>query len=193
VYGIFDKTLDLGEVDGIKLKYMLELIINDMLKIIIMFIGFSLLGEGLAFIYCLVSLMLIRCFSGGLHLKTFSGCLIFTTCFLSICIFLHHHIFITLPLLIGLFFFNMFIMVLLTPITPKQRPKYSEKKMLQFKFISIMVVVVNFTFYYVTGNSTYFAYAVWVITLQSIQLLIALGGITYEHKTKIKNATSNDL
>ncbi|PKM52331.1 MAG: hypothetical protein CVV02_02900 [Firmicutes bacterium HGW-Firmicutes-7] len=187
VYGIFQKTQDLSEVDGIKLKYVLEMIINDVLKTLIMFVGFSLIGEGLAFLYCCLSLMLIRNFSGGLHLKTFFGCLLFTSSFFGLSVFFNNYITLTLPIFVILFFFNMFIMVLLSPITSRQRPEYSEKKKFHFKSMSIMIVIVHFTFYFVSKHP-YFTIAIWVYTLQSIQLLITLGGITYEHKKNIKNA-----
>lgn len=190
VYNIFVQSLELSEVDAIKLRYMLEVIINEILKMMIIFIPFYVLGEGWSYVYCLITLMIIRPMTGGFHIKTFLGCLIFTSCFLGTSMFLIKTVPLEQPLLSFVCFFDLVILVCFAPIVPKQRPRYSEHKMFQSKLISIMIVATTFGLY-VISNHPYFTYAVWVITLQCMQLLIAEGGIQYERK--IKNTIKSNL
>lgn len=190
VYNIFIHSLELSEVEAIKLRYMLEVIINELLKIIILFIPFYLFGEVWSYIYCLIAIVIIRPMTGGFHTKTFLGCLAFSTCFFGISMLLIKTIPLHQPLLAIICIFDLLILMWFAPIVPKQRPKYSEQKMFHSKLLSIVVVVIHFGFY-VLSNSPYFLCAVWVITLQCVQLLIASGGIKYERK--IKNTIKTHL
>lgn len=190
IYNVFVHSLELSEVDGIKLRYMLEVIINDFLKMAIIFIPFLIIGDVGSYFYCLIAIMIIRPMTGGFHIKTFLGCLVFTSCFIGIAMILIKTIPLHQPLLSIICFFDLVILGCFAPIVPKQRPRYSEHKMFQSKLFSIMVVVIHFGLF-VLSNHPYFTYAVWIFTLQCLQLLIAEGGILYERK--IKNTIKGNL
>lgn len=194
IHALFMATLILNDTDAIKLKYMLEIIINDLLKLTMMFFMFNLFGKAVSFMYCLITVSLIRTFTGGLHFKTFFGCLIFSSCFFSICICFINNVTITLPLLISLYFFIFVTIIFLAPITPSQRPRFSAQKKFQFKLVGVIIVVFHFLLYLTINKNSYFVHSTWVLLFQSIQLLIAYGGIKYEHiKTKINNTTKNAM
>lgn len=190
VYNIFIHSLELSEVDAIKLRYMLEVIIGEVLKMIIIFVPFFLLDEVWSYVYCLTALFIIRPQTGGFHIKSFWGCLVFSSCFLTLSMLFIKTIPLQQPLLSIICFFDLVILGCFAPIVPKQRPRYSEHKMFQSKLLSIMIVVIHFGLY-VLINHPYFTYAVWIITLQCLQLLIAKGGIEYERK--IKSTIKSDL
>lgn len=190
VYNVFIHSLELSEIEKIKLRYMLEVIIGEVLKMIIIFIPFFLLNEVWSYVYCLIAIIIIRPMTGGFHVKTFLGCLTFTGCFLTLSMFFIKTIPLQQPLLSIICFFDLVVLGCFAPIVPKQRPRYSEYKMFQSKLLSIMVVVIHFGLY-VLSNHPYFTYAVWVITLQCLQLLFAEGGIIYERK--IKNTIKSSL
>lgn len=190
VYDIFIQSLELSKVDAVKLHYMIDIIINEILKMAILFIPFCLFDEVWSYVYCLTALFIIRPMTGGLHTKTFWGCLMFSGCFLALGMLLIKFVPLQQPVLTFICFFDLLVLGCFAPIVPKQRPRYSEKKMFRSKLLSIVVAVLHFGLY-VISSSPYFSYAVWIITLQCLQLLIAMGGIQYERK--IKNTVKNDL
>ncbi|WP_352420139.1 accessory gene regulator B family protein [Proteiniborus sp.] len=180
IHNYFKNHINLSEYDSIKLKYILEVILNELSKIIVLFLIFSFLNEQRSFIYCLISLIPLRAYTGGIHYKTYMGCLIFSGIFFLISIYLSNKFSPNYFNVMIQLVFSLLVIVLLAPITSKTRPKYSNKKILKFKFFSILIVLFHFIMYFATKNNPYFAKSIWVITLQCIQLLIAKGGLLYE-------------
>ncbi len=176
----FRDEFNLSEIDGIKLKYSLELIINEVSKFFILLVMFSILGKRNDFIYSALSLFIIRLFTGGLHFKTYYGCLIFSAFFFCTSIFLKTCIFLNFETAIILFVFSLLITIVFAPISGKSRPDYPYKKKLQFKLSGIMLILVHFLIYFSAHKNPYLVNSVWVITLQSIQLLLAKGVMIYE-------------
>lgn len=176
LHNYFKSQVSLSEFDCIKLKYILEVILNDLSKIALLFLIFSFLNKQINFIYCLISLIPIRAYTGGIHYKTYTGCLIFSGIFFYISIFLSNHFSTSYFIVMIQIIFSLLIIILLAPITSKNRPSYSKKKILQFKIFSILIVLFHFVMYFSTKNNPYFTNSIWVITIQCIQLLIAKGG-----------------
>ena len=83
----FKEEFNLSEIDSIKLKYSLEIIISDLSKFAFLFTIFTILGEGTNFFYSALALLTIRLFTGGLHFKTYFGCMVFSIFFFYVSIF----------------------------------------------------------------------------------------------------------
>jgi len=175
--------LNLSSLDKMKLKYSMETIFNDLSKIFILFILFSFLDKTSDFIYSVLALMTIRPFTGGLHFKTYSGCLTFTGIFFTTSIVLKNNIQLSNIILIA-FVFSFMTIFLLAPITSKNRPSYSNQKKLQFKLKGLCVITIHFIAYIIVNKNPYLANAIWVFILQSIQLLIKKGVEIYEKKNE---------
>lgn len=178
----FQKEFNLCELDSIKLKYSLEVIIGEVSKFAILFFLFWILGKMTDFIYCSSVLLVIRLFTGGLHFKTYSKCLISSGIFFYIAIFLKSNISLNLRIASILFIFSLLTIIMLAPICGKSRPDYPHRKRQKFKLIGAVSVLIYFGLYFFIHKNPYFINSVWVITLQSIQLLIAKGRIIYERK-----------
>lgn len=176
----FKDEFNLSEIDGIKLRYSLELVIGEVSKFLILLSIFSVLGRRNDFIYSALSLLIIRLFMGGLHFDTYYGCLLFSSFFFYISIFLKNSISLSFKSVIVLFVFSLLTTVIFTPICGKSRPDYSYKKKLQFKLISTLLIFVHFLIYFFTHKNPYLINSVWVIALQSFQILLAKGVIIYE-------------
>ncbi|WP_420862987.1 accessory gene regulator ArgB-like protein [Tissierella carlieri] len=176
----FKKEFNLCELDSIKLKYSLELIIGEVSKLTILFFLFWTLGKTADFIYCSSVLLIIRLFTGGLHFKTYGECLIFSGAFFYITIFLKSNIRIDFRIVLILFMFSLITTIIFAPICSKSRPDFSYKRRWQFKLIGTISILIHFGMYFFTHKNPYFINSVWVITLQSIQLLIAKGVMLYE-------------
>ncbi|MBU5310623.1 accessory gene regulator B family protein [Tissierella carlieri] len=80
----FQREFNLCELDSIKLRYSLEIIIGEVSKFIILIVLFWISSKVIDFIYCSSVLLVIRLFTGGLHFETYGRCLIFS----CICSFL---------------------------------------------------------------------------------------------------------
>lgn len=181
IHNYFKNQIVLSELESIKLKYILEVILNDLSKIALLFLVFYFLNRQISFIYCLISLIPLRAYTGGIHYKTYIGCLVFSGVFFYISIFLSSHFSPSYFIIIIQLMFSLLIIILLAPITSKNRPTYNKKKIMRFKFFSILIVLFHFTMYFSTKNNPYFIKSIWVITMQSVQLLIAKGGLLYEN------------
>src|SRR5699024_4071763 len=176
----FEKEFNLSELDSIKLKYSLEIIFNDLSKFCILLALFLILGTTTDFMYSSLVLLMIRPFTGGLHFETYSGCLIFSGFFFYVSIFLKNHITLNSVIIIIFFILSLLIITLFAPIAHESRPSYSLKKRRQFKLISIIFVSIHFCLYFFTNKNPYFINSICVLTLQSMQILIAKGVQLYE-------------
>ena len=73
----FENEYELSQIDSIKLKYSLELVIGELSKLLILFFIFWVLDKATDFICSLLILMMIRVFTGGLHFKHYGICIIY--------------------------------------------------------------------------------------------------------------------
>ncbi|KJF26169.1 hypothetical protein TZ02_15100 [Clostridium aceticum] len=182
IHKYFETEFSLCEMDSIKLRYTLEVIINDFSKLIVLFLVFTLLDKQMNFIYSFLALSTLRPFTGGLHFKTYIGCILFSAAFFYLSIFLVLSIFLDFFITLVLFIFALLIVILLAPIPSEARPTYSRKKITTFKFLSAMIIVFHLFMYFFTNKNPYFIHSIWVIVLQCIQLLLRKGGLMYESR-----------
>lgn len=170
----FKEEFNLSEIDSIKLKYSLEIIISDLSKFAFLFTIFTILGEGTNFFYSALALLTIRLFTGGLHFKTYFGCMVFSIFFFYVSIFLKNRILLNFKITIALLMFSLLTITIFAPVIGSSRPRYSYGKKLQFKLISIILIFIHFSIYFFADKNPYLINSVWVIALQSIQILIVL-------------------
>lgn len=178
----FQKEFALGEEDRQKLRYALEIILNDCSKLILLFLVFSLLDAPVNFLYCFLTLSLLRPFTGGLHFKTYTGCILFSGAFFYLSIFLADAIPLDFSGAVIFFLFSGLTMLSLAPIPAKTRPVHPPGKILKFKCFSMVIISFHFFMWLLTNNHPYFIHSVWVIALQSIQLFIGKGVLIYERQ-----------
>lgn len=156
-----------------QIQYALTTILNEVFKILILIILFSVTGTLNYFLFSIMILLSIRPFSGGLHAKTLLGCLMWTT-------FLFVLTSIIAPLLPKLNPCIYYIVSLLTlaivivqapypnlkrPIKRKKRKLYL--KMLAFSFSLFWIYILLFHI----NNPTYLNCGIATILLQSSQLI----------------------
>lgn len=172
LYRYFVSRNVLKEDEQAKLKYMLTVVINETLKLLIMFFLFYVIGKTLDFLICFLTLLIIRSFSGGFHIKSFWGCLLFTSLFFLASIYLPLLIKMNFTLSILLGIFSLATMATIAPIPSKQRGEYSKQMKLRFKWKSVIFTVVCFLIIVTTASSTpSFICMTWIFVLQSLQLI----------------------
>lgn len=144
----FAREFKLSRIEKMKLDYSIEVLWNELSKLIILLILFSFIGRSKEFIFSFISLLSTRSFSGGVHFKSYKSCLLFSAIFFTTSIILITKIngFILISFL---FVFSLVTMILIAPVISKNRPKYSDKKKLHFKHIAFYIILIHFIFYVV--------------------------------------------
>ncbi|WFA09982.1 accessory gene regulator B family protein [Tissierella sp. Yu-01] len=183
IINYFDKEFGLTDIEKAKLKYTLDVLFTDVSKLLILFVIFHILGVSKDFIYSVLALLTIRPFTGGLHFKTYTTCFIFTFFFFSIAIILNNIISLGYSA-IYLMIFSCIVVLSIAPIIHKNRPGYSNHKKRHFKYLALSVVLLHLILYLIAMANPYLNISIWVITLQSIQLLIRKGVDIYEKINK---------
>ena len=180
IHKYFKNEFNLSELDSIKFRYSLEVITGDLSKCLILLCFFAILGRTADYLYSSLALLMLRSFTGGLHFRTYIKCMIFTGFFFCISILLKTYIALNFTILSTLFIFSSFTIILFAPLCDKSRPNYSSQKRNQFKFISIILLSFHFISYLFASKNPYLINSVWVMSLQSFQILIAKGVNVHE-------------
>lgn len=175
-------SCELTKEQNESLRYVLEVIIGELFKTIGLLVIFIIIDEVVYYLYTLITLLSIRPFSGGMHFKTFSGCTIFTAAFFLISLFISKRLSINYITAVLIFVLSFLIIWMFAPITSSSRPKYGEHKQKTFRNKCLISIFIHCILYFGVNNYPYLQNAIWVILLNSIQLLIAKGGEIYEKK-----------
>lgn len=173
VGGYFSTELNLNEIDTIKLKYSLEVILTDLSKSIILLLFYSLIGQTMFFIIAFPFLSLLRMYTGGFHLKTYLGCFCFSFIFFFITFICSTYVKLNDLHIILIVLFSIIAILIFSPVPSKSRPKYSEKKKLVFKLISLFLIMFSALIFYITNKNPYFISPIWVMSFQSLQIIIS--------------------
>lgn len=180
-----DRNLSLTSDEHAKIKYVVQLIVGDLSKLLLMFVIFGFAGFWLEFLYAAIALSFFRVFTGGLHFKTYMGCFFFSILFFVAIIYLNHFVPLVNQSVINLALLNTTIMILLSPMQSVTRPLPTKRKTILFKLIACMFILIHSIGFIASNQHPYFNISIWVILLQSIQLLIAKGKLYYEKKSII--------
>lgn len=174
------KSLNLSQDDRDKLNYSLQVILGEISKLLILFALFLFTNAHAEFIMAFLALTFIRANTGGLHFKTYLGCLVISCAFFASAILLLRFTEFAYITMSAIGFTGLAIIALISPITSSQRPNYSNAQRMRFKIIGCIGACIHLIGFMATKNNPYFTISVWVIFLQAIQLLFAWGGLHYE-------------
>lgn len=164
----FNKNEELEQI-----HYALVTILNEVFKIIILIILFSIIGNLNYLLFSMIVLLSIRLFSGGLHAKTLLGCLILTILFFTLTT-------IIAPLLPKLSpstyyllsLLSLSVIIIQAPYPNSKRPIKKKKRKLYLKTLAIFFSIfwIYILLCYIT-TSPYLNCGISTILLQSSQLL----------------------
>ncbi len=163
-----------------KINYVLKVIISDISKLIILLGLFALMNSFKPLVFATITLWLIRTFTGGIHLKSYFSCLGFSFGFFASVILLNNNMPLNSYLLSILFITNITLILLFSPMKSATRPTVPKRKKLVFRIISVLVIIVHFVGVMFFNESPYFNISIWVITLQSFQIIIGKVCINHE-------------
>lgn len=178
-------VLCLDRDEHAKLKYSLQVVLGEISKLVLLFLIFFSMGWHQEFGMAVVSLTLLRLYTGGLHFKTYVGCLTFSLMFFTAVIFLSQSYALSQGTMLTLGLGSLAVIAVIAPVTSKNRPNYNKKQRFIFKIVGCTVIYLHIVGAVTIKNNPYFTVAMWVIFLQTVQLLIAKGMTYYEKKIQL--------
>lgn len=166
-----------------KLRYLYLVLIYETSKFIFMFIFFAYFQRYKEYCICILVLLSVRNFFGGLHFQSYISCFFFTFFFVSSGLVLSKTVVLPaeyqeLILLLAILFCHK-----IGPITSSNRPELSEKQRKVYGTCGI-IVLTGYLILFITlrtfpGRNICF----WVIVLQTLQLIAAKFYRKGDHKT----------
>lgn len=153
------------------LKYVFTVFIGEFGKIVIM--GCLFLKCYPLYLCCVLLLGTLRPSTGGVHCRTYLGCLAASAGYFALCIYALPYIPVSLMIRIGLLIACMGINYLIGPVVSKKHKPLSEKA-IRNSLIRSFAVVSCFTIFTLVNPYHKFAIAgFWIVIVNSVQLVIA--------------------
>lgn len=135
--GIYTRT----EEDCIKMEYMLEVILDQITLLFVVFILCALFGYLKESCICFIGCMVLRLFAGGFHMKTRLACCLVTSLIVIGGGVLVHYIKMPLLICIALLTIDLFLVGLFAPQGTENNPVYPKYRKIR-KCESIIVVCI---------------------------------------------------
>ena len=157
----------------IKTRYALEVVRDEIIKLLILALLFILLGYKEEFFFAITFLFAIRIFSGGMHMKSNIGCFVMSFCFLFLPIVLLPQLHIPDYALLLIAGFSFLTISVLSPVASYKRPIKTASRKTFLKRMTLIVVFIEcvvLAILWVNGSLEYFVVCVWVVSIQAIQL-----------------------
>jgi accessory gene regulator B len=160
------------------IRYAIETLIGELTKLIILSLFFILFKKGSAFAFAFISFSTIRLWSGGIHFKTYFGCLTGTLALYSTIIWLPISL---LPVKLLVLAVTVIISAIFVPLPDVKRPVRSKRKQIVAKMLTLFTVtswyiVVSL---YIQSASNLILAVMLIFTLQ-----LFIGGMLHEKQKK---------
>lgn len=160
-----------------KMKYGMEVIFNELVKIIILLILFAVINRLKYFLFSLVILSTIRCFSGGLHFQKNLNCLLFSMVFFTASTYegVYMHIGST-KLSYPAMALSILAIGMFSPVTSINRRIKDKRRMRLLKFTAILITIFwTYILIFKNCDPTLAACGMTTIILQAFQLFAGFG------------------
>ena len=164
-------TYHLSSYQTAQIIFLFQTIFSEISKIVIMGILFH--DKLSLYLFALFIMIFLRCSMGGLHFYTYAGCLITSTLYLWLAVYILPDIVIAKYLQIAALLLCILICNYAGPVISKYRPEECKERFTQCRrFITIFIFFFALILYIIPENK-YIYVGFWVIILHSLQLLVA--------------------
>ncbi|MBD5492651.1 MAG: hypothetical protein HDR16_11225 [Lachnospiraceae bacterium] len=165
-------TYELSNYQIAQIAFLFKTIFSEVSKILIM--GFLFHGKLPLYIFALFVMIVLRSLMGGLHFYTYLKCLLASTLYLGLSIYVLPNISIALYLQVILLLLSVLICNSIGPITSIYRPEACKRHFTQYKrLVTAFILLYTLVLCVMPENNPYLCVGFWVITLHSLQLIIA--------------------
>lgn len=156
------------------LYWTFKIILTETSKLIILWIFFAYFKKEKEFLFSTITLLLLRCNMGGLHFHTYYGCLIFTWMVFVTSIIIFPNILHVSPQSITLLLIFYIILNITTgPVINSTRPPLSKVKIKSIKLTTCLILLLYILLSWLPIFNKYMQCGIWIITEQTLQLIIA--------------------
>ncbi len=164
-------TYHLSSYQIAQVFFLFKTIASEISKIIIMGILFH--NQLTLYLIALFIMLFVRSAMGGLHFYTYAGCLLASTLYLGLAIYILPQITVVKYLQMTALLLCILICNHIGPIISKYRPEACKEHFSQCKrFITIFILLYALVLYIMPENK-YLYVGFWVIILHSLQLIVA--------------------
>lgn len=168
---------NLSEREKRLLQFSFLGILYDLSKFIMFFIFFACIHQIPAFLFNVSLLILLRTNQGGLHLKHYISCFVFSFMYLFMAICVMPTI-ISISQTVGLCI--LFICILINYAAGPQKNKkiYSQLKdpkiVRKSRFHSFIICFIYLILFFIFSNTLYMQQGLWIIVFHTIQIVITI-------------------
>jgi len=172
------KTLVSAQKDHI--RFATESLISEFSKFIILLVCFTYTGHGRHFLFAFVILSLLRLWGGGLHFKTYMGCLLSTAFMYSLIIWMPFDLTYYDSLI---YLFSLIAILVFVPISDVKRPSRTTNELLRLKILSAISLIILVLTINTIQQFMWTKLFLSSITIFTLQLMI--GGFIYEKQKRV--------
>ncbi|WP_416388372.1 accessory gene regulator B family protein [Gallintestinimicrobium propionicum] len=166
----FQSRYNLNDYQMRQLKYLIITFASEISKLVLL--GILFYAKFDSFIFATLILLLLRMSSGGLHFKTYWGCLMFSAMYYIFSIVIFPHIPINVMAQIFLLLFCIAINLKIGAVTSSYRPMANDHQLHRARR-NIFIILSLYLFTYIIPTTQYRAIGFWVIILHTLQLTAA--------------------
>jgi len=160
----------LSEFDKERIKYSMNLLLNEAEKIMLLILLFGVTGQLKVFIFSFAVLMSIRAFVGGIHLSTRCRCFSFTLLFFSTAMVLSNFVLINPQIKLVVCGLSLINTMLCAPLPSKHRVLVLERGRDILRKRSVTMVLIWIVASVMLGEKLSNV-IVWTIAMQQMELL----------------------
>ena len=156
-----------------KIKYFYLCLLYEGSKFLLMLLFFSCVHLQREYLVAIVVLLSIRGFSGGIHLQTYTGCLIFSFAFMLSSILCSQTITLSNTTQNAILALCILLMLFVGPVTSSNRPALTQKQNMIYRCITCSVLLFYLILFIAAKTFPYRNICFWVIVFQISQLVAA--------------------
>lgn len=105
-----------SELKYAKIVFPVEMLISEGSKILIVLLIFAMWGKFYEYVFCFGILLVTRCFTGGIHAKTYLGCLSMSIVFLGLGVIVKENIQINIYVAIVMLMIYVLVILIIASI-----------------------------------------------------------------------------
>lgn len=165
-FGFSDREISL-------IRYSLTILLYEISKLFLYSFFFLITGKFIHFIFAIIPLLFLRCKNGGIHVKTYWGCFIFSFIYLYLCInILPKYIKLPTWCILLILIICTIINYMIGPVSLNRRAEkdmeYKQKAKKQTLIFTAMILISIF----ILPNTNLTVIPFWTLVLHTLQMVI---------------------
>lgn len=171
-----------------KMEYTLKAVYNELSKLLIFIILFSIAGRSVSFLLCYIAFVSLRIFAGGIHCKTYWGCFFFSLISFLFFIYIPILVVVNMHILRIITYFSCVLPALFSPVLPSFRGIKNSRTKLILKITAVLVTLIWTSLSYII-DPAYSVSILIALSTANLQLVIpVIRNILSERRKKYENA-----